>query len=130
MYTATLKNRVIEGGRIRWVVEFTNGTDVFSDSFNVNKFVNLQTQVASKLAELNFVDTFTIDAVIDSTVAVSTPPTQAEIDKATWMQDWRILTAADNLITHGVITNTLPAYVAHKAKVVANFKPAYLTSLF
>lgn len=129
MYTATLKNRLIEGGKIRWVVEFTNGLDIFSESFNVNKYPDLQQKVAYRLAELNYIDTFTLDSIIDSTLPVQVQPTQTEVDRATWLNDWRILQIADDLITHGVIANTLPAYVAHKAKVANNFKVTYINSL-
>lgn len=129
MYTAKLKNRVIEGGVIRWVVEFTNGTDTFTDSYKVNKYTDLQPQVARRLAELNFVDTFTIDAVVDSTVPLPTPLTQAEIDRNTWLRDFDILKKANDLITNGVILSTLPAYVTHKNKVVANFKQEYINYL-
>ena len=128
MYTATLKNRLIEGGKIRWVVEFTDGTDVFTESFNVNKYVDLQSRVAYRLAELNFVDTFTIDSVIDPTIPVLTQ-TQAETDRNEWLRDWAILQKANLLISHGVIVNTLPAYVAHKAKVSTNFKVGYINFL-
>lgn len=129
MYTATLKNRVIEGGVIRWVVEFTNGTDTFTDSFKVNKYVDLQPQVARRLAELNFADFFVLDSVIDSTLPVATQPTQAEIDRSTWLNDFRILQRANELIEQGVIVNTLPAYVAHKNKVATNFKVSYINYL-
>lgn len=129
MYTAKLKNRVIENGIIRWVVEFSDGTDTFSDSFKQTKYSNLQIAVANKLAELNFVDTFTIDANIDSTVPVQTPPTQAEIDRNVWINDWRILKVANDLIANGVIVDTLPAYVSHKQKVSNNFKVAYIPFL-
>ena len=129
MYTAKLKNRLIEGGKIRWVVEFTNGTDVFIESFNVNKYTDLQPRVALRLAELNYVDTYTIDATIDPTVAEPTQPTQAEIDRSTWLRDFEILKKANDLISNGVITNTAPAYLAHKNKVSTNFKVEYINYL-
>lgn len=129
MYTATLKNRVIEGGKICWVVEFTNGTDVWSESFNVNRYTELQPRVANRLAELNYVDTFTIDGVIDSTVPAIIQPTQAEIDRSTWLRDFDILKKANDLITNGVIVNTAPAYVAHKNKVATNFNVEYINYL-
>lgn len=129
MYTATLKNRLIEGGKIRWVVEFTNSTDTFSESFNVNKYSDLQPRVAGRLSELNYVDTFIIDGVIDSTLPAQVQPTQLEIDRSIWLNDWRILQIAGDLITHGVIVDTLPAYVAHKAKVSSKFKVGYINFL-
>lgn len=129
MYTATLKNRLIEGGKIRWVVEFTNGADIFTESFNVNKYTELQPRVANRLAELNYVDTFIIDGVIDATVPQVVQPTQVEIDRSTWLRDWEILKKANELIAAGVIADTLPAYVTHKTKVQTNFKVGYINYL-
>lgn len=129
MYTATLKNRLIEGGKIRWVVEFTNGNDVWTESFNANKYADLQPRVAYRLAELNYVDTFTIDGVVDPTVPPVVQPTQAEIDRGQWLRDWEILKRANELIAQGVIVNTLPVYVAHKNKVSNNFKVEYVNYL-
>lgn len=129
MYTATLKDRVIEGGKIRWVVAFSNGTDSWTESFNINKYSDLQPNVARRLAELNFVDTFTIGSVIDSTIPTSVQPTQDQTDRETWLRDYAILEKANGLINAGVITSSLPAYVAHKAKVIANFKNAYINYL-
>lgn len=129
MYTATLKDRVIESGVIRWVVEFSDGTDTFTDSFKLNRYTDVQMVVARRLAELNYVDTFILGDTIDPTVQSATQPTQTEIERSAWLNDWKILQIADNLISHGVITNTLPAYVSHKAKVVTNFKVAYIPYL-
>ena len=129
MYTATLKNRLIEGGRIRWVVEFSNGTDTITDSFNERKYQDLQKSVARRLAELNFVDTFTIDGVIDPTLPPEVPPTQAEIDRNQWLMDWRKLETANKLVQAGVIADTLPAYVTFKNKVIADFKVGYINYL-
>lgn len=129
MYTATLKDRVIEGGKIRWVVAFTNGTDSWTESFVVNKYSDLQPTVARRLADLNYVDTFTIGGVIDSTVPASVQPTQEQTDRETWLRDYAILEKANTLITAGVISASLPAYTAHKAKVIANFKNAYINYL-
>ena len=129
MYTATLKNRLIEGGKIRWVVEFTNGTDSITDSFNERKYQDLQRTVARRLAELNFVDTFTIDGVIDPTLPPVITPTQAEIDRNTWLMDWRKLEIANKLVQAGVIQSTLPAYVTFKNKVIADFKVGYINYL-
>ena len=129
MYTATLKNRLIEGGRIRWVVEFSNGTDTITDSFNERKYQDLQKSVARRLAELNFVDTFTIDGVIDPTLPVTVTQTQAEIDRNQWLMDWRKLETANKLVQAGVIADTLPAYVTFKNKVIADFKVGYINYL-
>ena len=129
MYTATLKNRLIEGGKIRWVVEFSNGTDIITDSFNERKYQDLQRTVARRLAELNFVDTFTIDGVIDPTLPAEVTQTQAEKDRNQWLMDWRKLETANKLVQAGVIQDTLPAYVTFKNKVIADFKVGYINYL-
>lgn len=129
MYTAKLINRLIEGGKIRWVVEFSNGTDTFTDSFSERKYQDLQRTVARRLAELNFVDTFTVDTVIDSTLPVDVVLTQEEIDRNQWLMDWRKLETANKLVQAGVIAGTLPAYVTFKNKVAADFKVGYINYL-
>lgn len=129
MYTAKLKDRIMESGAVRWVVEFSNGTDGWNESFQVTRYAQLQQRVARKLAELNFVDTFTIDGVIDPTLPAEVPPTQAEIDRNQWLMDWRKLEVANKLVQAGVIADTLPAYVTFKNKVIADFKNSYINYL-
>jgi hypothetical protein len=127
MYTAKLKDRVIETGVIRWVAEFTNGTDVWTESFQVPTYAKLQDRVAKRLAELNFVDTFTVGDDISSTVVDTNPvKTQAEIDMDIWFRDWRNLQHANELVTAGIILASQPQLVALKTKVTNNFKVAYV----
>ena len=129
MYIAKLKNRVEEVGGIRWVVEFSGGPETFVEQFKVAKYSELQPRVARRLAELNFVDTFTIDGVIDPTLPAEVTQTQAEIDRNTWLSDWRKLEIANKLVQAGVIADTLPAYVTFKNKVIADFKVGYINYL-
>ena len=129
MYIAKLKNRVEEVGGIRWVVEFSGGPETFVEQFKVTKYSELQPRVARRLAELNFVDTFTIDGVIDPTLPAEVTQTQAEIDRNQWLADWRKLEIANKLVQAGVIADTLPAYVTFKNKVIADFKVGYINYL-
>lgn len=129
MYIAKLKNRVEEVGGIRWVVEFSGGAETFVEQFKVAKYSELQPRVARRLAELNFVDTFTIDGVIDPTLPAEVTQTQAEIDRNQWLMDWRKLETANKLVQAGVISGTLPAYVTFKNKVIADFKVGYINYL-
>lgn len=124
MYTATLKDRLIEGGKIRWVVEFTNGTDVFSESFNLNTYSDVEKRVSSRLSELNFVDTFTIGGTIEQIEVVT--PTKVETDKEVWMKDYQILQKVNELINNGIDISTFDEVIALKNKVAANFKPEYI----
>lgn len=127
MYTAKLKERGLEQGRFRWVVEFTDGAYTWTEAFIVPKYEELQDRIGQRLSELNFVDTFTIGA--DITPRTQAVLSQAELDRGVWLTDWRILQIADKLVAAGVIANTLPAYVAHKNKVINNFKVAYIPYL-
>ena len=127
MYTAKLKNRLIESGVIRWVVEFTNGTDVWSESFNVPKYALLENKISKRLEELNFADAFTIDADIPYTNSAPAEKTQAEIDANIWFKDWANFKQATELVNLGIVSASLPAYVSLKTKVTNNFKPVYVT---
>ena len=125
MYTASLVEKLIENGKIRWIVEFSNGTDSFKDSLVGGNYEWLKRSVASRLAELNTEVTL---GPIDTTIVPPTQ-TQAEIDRDQWLRDWSNLLGAQKLIAAGVIADTLPAYVTLKNKVTTNFKNAYVTLL-
>lgn len=130
MYTATLKNRLIEGGKIRWVVEFNDGSDIFTESFNVNKYSDLQPRVAIRLSELNYIDTFTIDGLVDSTVPEPTLPTQEEKDKALWFRNFDRLEKLNKLNNLGALrANLVTDLDTLKATVAADFKRAYIADM-
>lgn len=128
MYTAKLIKREVDQGRYKWTVDFTDGIKTWTEFFFDGKYEQVRNRVAYKLKELNEVDAFTEGQDIDATIA-SVTPTQAEIDRNEWLKDWAILQKANLLISHGVIADTLPAYVAHKAKVSTNFKVGYINFL-
>lgn len=130
MYTAKLIKRDIDQGRYKWTVDFTDGTKTWTEFFYDSKYEQVQSRVANKLKELNEVDTFTEGQDIDATIPTVTPPTQAELDRATWIADWRKLEVANKLVAAGVISDTLPAYVTFKNKVAADFKVSYINYLF
>lgn len=130
MYTAKLKDRVIENGVVRWVVEFTNGTDTFTDSFKVSKYADLQRQVTSRLVDLNFVDTFTIDGVIDSIVNTPVVQTPEQIAEEKWLkQYYKWLKIKTTLIDTGILTGNETKVANLKAKVQADYLPAYIDNL-
>lgn len=130
MYTAKLKNRLIEGGRIRWVVEFTNGSDTFSESFKVSKYADLQRQVTSRLVDLNFVDTFTIDGVIDVVATPSVVQTPEQVAEEKWLkQYYKWLKIKTTLIDTGILTGNETKVASLKAKVQSDYLPAYIDNL-
>lgn len=125
MYTAKLIKREIDQGRYKWTVDFTNGVKTWTEFFFDSKYEQVRSRVALKLKDLNEVDSFTEGDNIDATIVTPTK-TQAEQDRDTWFTDWRNFQNASKLVELGVITDTLPAYVALKTKVATNFKPAYV----
>lgn len=130
MYTATLKNRLVEGGKIRWVVEFTNGTDTFKDSFHANKYTEVQRQVTSRLVDLNFVDTFTIDGVIDVVATPSVVQTPERVAEEKWLkQYYKWLKIKTTLIDTGILTGNETKVANLKAKVQSDYLPAYIDNL-
>lgn len=130
MYTATLKDRVIEGGDIRWVIEFTNGENTFSNSYIATKYEDVQVSVTNKLAELNFEDTFTLgDPVPVKEEVVVGQKTTAEQAAVKWFKDWRNLQMANELVKNGIITESSAEYMVLKNAVKTEYKPEYLNYL-
>lgn len=130
MYTATLINRVKENGVVRWIVEFSNGTDTFTDSFKVNKYVDLRKQVTNRLNDLNFVDTFTLNAPIDLLVDTPVVQTPEQIAEDKWVrQYYKWLKIKTTLIDTGILTGNETKIANLKAKVQSDYLPAYIDNL-
>lgn len=130
MYTAKLINRVKENGVVRWIVEFSNGTDTFTDSFKVNKYVDLRKQVTNRLNDLNFVDTFTLDAPIDLLVDTPVVQTPEQIAEDKWVrQYYKWLKIKTTLIDTGILTGNETKIANLKAKVQSDYLPAYIDNL-
>jgi len=130
MYTAKLINRVKENGVVRWIVEFSNGTDTFTDSFKVNKYVDLRKQVTNRLNDLNFVDTFTLDAPIDLLVDTPVVQTPEQIAEDKWLkQYYKWVKIKTTLIDTGILTGNETKIADLKAKVQSDYLPAYINNL-
>lgn len=130
MYTAKLKDRVVESGVIRWVIEFTNGNDTFTDSFKVNKYQELRRQVTNRLADLNFADTFIIDSNIDVLVDTPIVQTPEQIAEDKWLrQYYKWVKIKTTLIDTGILTGNETKIANLKAKVQSDYLPAYIDNL-
>jgi hypothetical protein len=136
MYTAKIKNKVLEFGILTVYVEFTDGTNVVVEWCKPQDEDGLKYWVKSRLAQLNSSQVidgkFNIDDEIDVADPVVTPPvlTQAQIDEAEWLKDYRKWVAVKkNLIDTNVLTGNETQVVALLNKVKTNFKPAYLDKI-
>jgi hypothetical protein len=134
MYTATLKDKQPSGAAIRYTVEFSDGTNTVEESCIPQDLAGFKFWVKSRLAVFNAKDeiAYTLGQAIDVTEPEVIPPnpTQAEIDLAEWLDDYRkYVKVKTTLVDTGILTGNETQVVALKTKVQTNFKPAYLTSL-
>lgn len=109
------------------VVEFVDGQEKVNQSFSFAADTPIETikkTVKNYLQELNF----TPETLTDLTVTESEPtaPTQAEIDRDAWLEDWRNLQAAKKLETNGVSVISAQQMSALQTKVKNGFKPSYV----
>lgn len=109
------------------VVEFVNGDELLSQSFSFGLDTTTQTikQIIKKyLDDLNL----TQESITDIDIPTPTPtaPTQAELDRIAWQEDWRKLQAANKLETNGVTVLTATQKTALVNKVTTGFKQEYV----
>lgn len=136
MYTAKINRKDYVAGVLRVFVDFTNGTDTYTEHCIPQDENGLKFWVKSRLATYNagaVIDTGYVDgSTIDVSDPVVTPPvlTQAEIDQQEWLKDYaKWVKVKTTLIDTGVLTGSETQVVALKNKVTTNFKPAYLASI-
>ena len=108
-------------------VEFTNGTNTFNKEFqfSINATLDeMKRTVKDYLRELNFVPPDITD--FEYTEPTPVTPTTAELARQAWETDREKLRKLMELVRDGVFTGTETQIVNLKAKVKADFKPAYL----
>lgn len=92
---------------------------------------DIKKQVKRRIDEVtavhNLADTLAKDTVIDA--PLNTPPTQAEVDKQTFLEDYRKWVKVKQAIDIGILTGNEAPVVALLNKVKAAFKPEYLDIL-
>jgi len=136
MYTTNLQSIEVKKaeGKIDAIVEISDGTTTFKKVFTIalreedveNK---IKLQVKHFIEGLQNADTVVAPVTmgaIDLTKVPSTLPTPAETQRYNWTVDYNRLVGAQKLIDLGVISNTLPEYLALKNKVITNFKKEYV----
>ena len=133
MFTAKVISKEQVGGTIRFSVEFTDGTKTVMEQSVPQDEVGFKYWVKSRLDTFNSAPILDAKYVEGSTVDVSeavvTPPapTQAEIDRNTWLKNYaKWVKVKTTLIDTGILTGNETQLVTLKGKVQTDFKPAYL----
>lgn len=133
MYTAKIQRKDYINGAIRVFVEFTNGTEIYTESCipqDENGFKHwvksrLDTLNSASIIETNYLDGSTID--ISDSVPISIELTVEEIARNEWIENYRKwLKVKETLIDTGVITASNPKAAALLAKVKTDLKPEYI----
>jgi len=130
MWTANINNVVKNQGKLSITVEYTNGTDSFVDTYYLTRTADgtIKNIVANKIKELTDLYTYADSLAIGAVDITPTPvvPTQAEVDKNTFLANYNKLKAMKVAITHGMISASNPAYLALVDTVKTTYKPEYI----
>ncbi len=134
MYTAQITNKeVLANGQVLLTMQFTNGTDTFTEQVTPQDKGGLDFWVIQRLRSLNSVDELKdIDPATAEPISIPVVPekTQAELEAEEWLRKYhKWVQIKNNLIDTSVLTGSEPQVVAFLADVKAGFKPAYLNLL-
>lgn len=128
----------VKGDRIVTTVRLTNGTKTVDVPVpNDGTLAGLQAAVRALIAQRTAPDGDPVQIVAPGTILDLTPPpgppppTQAELDRAAWFQDWRTYQSYQRGIAANLpgMTATTPAVANLKASLDAGFKASYAGSL-
>lgn len=136
MFTAKINRKDYINGVMRVFVDFTNGTDTYTENCIPQDEAGLKYWVKSRLATFNAGEVIETSYTDGATVDVSEPvvppyvPTQAELDEQEWLADYtKWVKIKTTLIDTGILTGQETQLVNLKTKVQTNFKPVFLTKI-
>lgn len=134
MYTATITNKtILPSGQVQLYVEFTNGTDTFTEQVTPQDKGGFDFWVTQRLRSLNSVEELQdLDPATTPPIEIPVEPTktQAELDAEAWLRKYyKWVQIKNNLIDTGILTGQETQVVDFLADVKAGFKPAYLNLL-
>tara|TARA_R110000850_G_scaffold198881_1_gene325107 strand:+ start:754 stop:1185 length:432 start_codon:yes stop_codon:yes gene_type:complete len=118
-------------------VEYTNGVDTFSKGYTLDPLSEAKAagMLRAKIAELDAFDSdvfpFPIGEVLDLTIptvtpAEPTPPTEAELAKRAWLNDFYLMEKYQRLIAINVLNVHEPVVKALKSSLATDYLPEYL----
>jgi len=129
MYTAQSIDKMIENGRLSVVVEFTDGTDTFTETFYTtsgNDSHWLINRTADKLADLNSLSVYASGLELGEIAArVAVEPTE----KSEWQGEVQKLQSMKEAISLGVVNETDQEFIAQQKKVKDTFSKNFMNSL-
>ena len=130
-WTPTIKAVEKIKGQLHVVIQYTDGTITFNEDQFLSLPTTLNDIVANRVTQLSALDTYALTLVKDAVIStVPTPPTvltQAEIDRNTWLVNYRKLSKAKTtLVDVGVITAANPTYAALLTTVQSGLQASYL----
>lgn len=134
MYTANLQSKSFDKPNRQYilVVEFTDGTDSFTDTLRYGAdftFDQIRANIKQRLDLLNqgvAGEASIPTGAVDTASLPDNSPTQAELDAQAWIRDFGRLQNVQKLIDLGVLTGSETAVTNLKNKVQNNFKSAYI----
>lgn len=136
MYTAKIFDKSLVNGILRVQVEFNNGVESIFDSCTPSDEFGLKFWIKSRLTQLNsapVIDaTFPNGQVVDVSDPIVVPVVQTpeEIAADKWMKQYtKWVKSKTTLIDTGILTGNETKVAALKAKVQADYLPAYLDNI-
>lgn len=129
-YTAKITQKNNEGNRIVVVVEFSNGTTTLSENIIVVSDGDLARKVKGKIKQLEYIESTFDDLIVGGFINTSEPtPTQAELDKNEWQNDFSKLQRLKIAIGLGILNGDEALVTNLRTKIKTNFKPEYINGL-
>jgi len=129
MWKAELKDKMENNSSITFVVEFSDGTNSFEKKYvqvvgsvSVNR---IKQEVANSLADLNNIKDIALGEIKDAPLE----QTQEQADIATFSESYRQLQGVQRAIDLGLFVGNEKQITDLRAKVKADFKPAYINRL-
>jgi hypothetical protein len=133
MFTAKINRKEPRGAAIEIFVDFTNGTDVYTESCIPQNADGFKYWVRSRLETFNSSEILDAElqpqADVDVSDTVVTPPvlTQAEIDRNTWLTKYaKWVRIKTTIVDTGIVPITNPQLVARVDDLKATLQPEYL----
>lgn len=133
-WSAKITDKSLSEGRLSITVELKNGSKLFGEKFIVSNAQGpswLKDRINERIDVLNKLSAYEASlglGDVDLTPDPITPPptpTQAELNRAKWAEDYNKLQKLETLLTKKLIKSNDAELLALRTSVEADFKPEY-----